>query len=159
MLQNYLHQIVLIGLYCLVNSNPYLIQHNSYYRQNNPAFYYPDNYYVSQSRQVQSYAVPKWSSNYQKVAVQQPQNYGLWSYQQNNPHRWPLSNYAGQFIDQNQQVQSESFNRPIIYRKQNQIKKASNAVSYNKKMDFFESKKKKNQPVCKRPGEGKLILT
>lgn len=169
MLQNYLHSLVLIGLCCLatcdyLNSNPFLI-HNSYYRQNNPAFYYPDKYYVSQSRQMQSYAVPKYAaSNYQKVAVKQsvkqPQTYRVWAYQNKNLHRWPASNsfarsqYAA---DLNQQVQSESYNRPT-YRRQNQIKKSNSAVSYQKKMDFLDAKKKKAQPasVCKRPGEGKL---
>ena len=172
MFQNYLHALILFGLCCLansdyLNSNPYLI-HNSYYRQNNPAFYYPDNYYVSQSRQVQSYAVPKYSpSNYQKVtvkqAVKQPQTYRVWAYQHKNLHRWPASNSfaRSQYADLNQQVQSESFNRPTYRRQisnQNQIKKAASTVSYQKKMDFLDAKKKKSsQPVCKRPGEGNFV--
>lgn len=167
MLHNCLNAFILIGLCCLanadyLNSNPHLI-HSSYYRQNNPAFYYPDNYYVSQSRQVQSYAVPKYSaSNYQKVAVKsavkQPQTYRVWAYQHKNLHRWPASNSfaRSQFADLNQQ--SESYNRPT-YRRQNQIKKSASTVSYQKKMDFLDAKKKKSsQPVCKRPGEGKILL-
>lgn len=133
MFQSSLHQLVLIGLYCLVNSNPYLY-HNTYYSQS-PAFYYPqDPYFVSQSRQVQSYAIPKWSSsNHQKRTVR-PQNYRVWSYQHNNLHRWPVANsYYG---DQNQQVQSESYNRPI-YRKQNPVKKSLGSVNHQKKIDFL----------------------
>lgn len=180
MLPTFLHQLILVGLCCLVtgdylSSNPYLI-HSSYYRQNNPAFYYPDKYYVSQSRKVQSYAVPKYAaaSNYQKVAVKpsakqvvkqavkQPQTYRVWAYQAKNVHRWPASNsFARSQYDLNQQVQSESYNRPT-YRRTNQIKsdfikKSNSAVSYQKKIDFLDAKKKKAQPasVCKRPGEGK----
>ena len=161
MLANYLKQFFLIGLYCLVNSNPYLIQHNSYYRQNSPVSFYPDNYFVSQSRQTQSYAIPR-SSNYQKRTIQQREKpYRMWTYQQNNLHRWnnnPANFYttsANRQYNENQQVQSESFDRPI-YRKQNHVKKLNNnAISYQKKYEFLESKKKKSQPACKASNEGK----
>lgn len=134
MFQFYFHQFILIGLICLVNSNPYLF-HNTYYSQS-PSFYYPqDNYFVSQSRQVQSYAIPKWSSNHQKRNVQRPQNYRVWAYQQNNLHRWPLR--SAYFNEPNQQVQSETYNRPIYRKHQNHIKKSTDSVSYQKKMEFL----------------------
>lgn len=115
-----------------------MVQQNTFYRQT-PAFYYPDSYFASQSRHVQSYAIPasfsKYSdsSNYQRKVAVQP--YRVWAYRQNNVHRWPTI-ASNTFNEQNQQVQSESYNRPI-YRKQNHLKKTNNAVSYHKKFEFL----------------------